>query len=223
MWLGPVCCGQVSPHRGNNPLFGQTCGGRMVEKPGVQWSTPGGSGEEGLLKVVVGGQEAGDWTSWLREGGGQAWREELSRDPQVGRFQSLGFIIQYSFSSPRCHKLCWHYTRSRDMAEPPGGELGAGKSHCSRQVPLKCLTPWPVSGPPEVPEKAGPRGRGMSEGSGTAGGEGKSLPEKHRGQTPWSSIRASSRPEFWKLIGPWDKPGRGLVLLCHLPSCWSGQ
>lgn len=28
-------------------------------------------GEEGLLKVVVGGQEAGDWTSWLREGAGR--------------------------------------------------------------------------------------------------------------------------------------------------------
>lgn len=45
-----------------------------------------------------------------------------------------------------------------------GRGLGVGKSHFPRSVQLLGLTPWPASGPTEVPEKAGLRGRGLSEG-----------------------------------------------------------
>lgn len=41
--------------------------------------------------------------------------------------------------------------------------------------------------PPADPEKAGLWGRMLSEGSGTDGGGGQSLPEKHLGQTLYAS------------------------------------
>lgn len=83
----------------------------------------------------------------------------------------------------RCDKLRWHYTESCDRAELPDGELGVGKSHLLRHGSFLHLTPWPASLPSVVPEKVA-YGAAESKGSGTDGvGEGKSLSEKHLGQT----------------------------------------
>lgn len=86
----------------------------------------------------------------------------------------------------RYHKLWWHYTQSQDGAQLPAGELGVGKSHLSRHVPLAGLTPWAASdalappGPREdrpVGQRAVSRLGHRPEGAGAARG-GKEEPPK---------------------------------------------
>lgn len=116
----------------------------------------------------------------------------------------------------RCHKLWWHYAWSQDRAELPSGELGIGKNHLSRCVPLIGLTPWPTSGPPEVPEKAGLWGRGLSKaqlGLALTGEGRKSLLEKLGPNCialglPLACL-TTCRSEFQKLLGAWDNLGGG--------------
>lgn len=151
MRLGPHM-GQVSPQRGNICLFGQTCRVRVVLRSQACSGPPlGGRGEEKGCRKQGWGRGGGGGSALKAKGGGRAWgREEQSRDRQEDRFQRLGFIVQYSFSSVRRHKLGWHYTRSQDGEEPPGAELAAGKSHPSRHVHL-WVSPH---GQPQAPERS---------------------------------------------------------------------
>lgn len=115
-------------------------------------------------------------------------------------------------------------TRSRTWQRPPGGELGAGKSHRSRQVPLRgvsnlvaCLSL------PRSLGVAGLRGRGCQKAQALLGRR-EEPPGETLGPNSVGSIRASTRPdfiasrsEFWEVI---EQAVSGLVLLCCSPSCW---
>lgn len=126
----------------------------------------------------------------------------------------------------RYHKLWWHYTQSQDGAQLPAGELGVGKSHLSRHVPLTGLTPWAASDAlaPQVPERTGVWGRGPSQGLATGqkglalSGEGrKSLPNAGQsllcsGTLPGLTYCLRARVlEALRILG---QAGRRLVL-CH--------
>lgn len=53
---------------------------------------------------------------------------KCSTDGHEDRFQRFGFIVQFSLSSMRCHKLWWHYTRSHNGRSHRVGSWVLGKA-----------------------------------------------------------------------------------------------
>lgn len=107
---------------------------------------------------------------------------EQSRERREDGFQSLGFIIRFSFSSVSYNKLWWQGTQSQDRAQRPAGELGVGKSHRSRHVPLMGLNARAASDTPSPPR---PRARSLrGQACGAEGGL-KACPLASRGRG-WS-------------------------------------
>lgn len=164
-------------------------------------------GEEGLLKA--GSRGTGGRGLDLLAKGVVDRPGERSKAESHRRADSRGLVLLYSILFPQRDAISYAGTTHghETWQSRRGGSWVLGKAIAQDRSHSWVSTRGLPQRPPEVPEKAGLRGRGLPEGSGTAGGEGKSLPEKHWGQTPWVSIRASTRPdftasrsEFWKLI-----------------------
>lgn len=106
----------------------------------------GGAERKALLKQVRGGGRGGGLDLPAR-GWGRAWGERSKAETE-DRFQRLGFIVQYSFSSMRCHKLCDTTHGHRTGQSRQVGELGVGKSMSRSWVSPHGL-PQAPSGPRE--------------------------------------------------------------------------